>query len=122
MRTTQYGFGDYQTFGSTSNHPNSPDYDADAMAARDDIHYAEITSKLLDEGYDVQEEVGKDMAKSDPTWFGEIASIVCLTEQAEENGNLAEANELKERLFKLCAQLTGYTIAACAKSRTDAEN
>ena len=85
MKYTQYGFGDYQTFGSTSNHPNSPAFDADAMASQDDLHYSDIENELLTEAYEVQEEVGKDMAKSDPTWFGEIASIVCLTEQAEEN-------------------------------------
>ena len=116
---TQYGPGDKATFPSGTNDPQ--DFDADAMIACDEGHYIDIVSELLDESYDAQEEVGKNMAKSDPTWFGEIASIVCLVEKAKKTGNLIESRRLQKRLFRLCSQLTGYTIESCAKARTDAD-
>ena len=119
MRTATAGCGDRDTFPTGINDPQ--DFDADAMAACDDGHYADIVSELVGETYDIQEEVGKDMAKSDPTWFGEIASIVCLADQAKKNGNVIESRRLKKRLFSLCSQLTGYTIASCAIARTDAD-
>ena len=111
----QIGYGDRDTFPAGTVDPQ--DFDADAMASCDDGHYADIVSELIEETYDVQE----DMAKSDPTWFGEIASIVCLADQAKKNGNLIESRRLKKRLFSLCSQLTGYTIESCAKARTDAD-
>ena len=119
MGTAIAGYGDRDTFPAGVNDPQ--DFDADAIAACDDGHYEDIVSELLDETCDIQEEVGKDMMKSDPTWFGEIASIVCLAEQAEKAGNQIEAFKLQKRLFRLCSQLTGYTIESCAKARTDAD-
>ena len=119
MGTATAGYGDRDTFPAGINDPQ--DFDADAMATCDDSHYADIVSELLDETYDIQEEVGKDMAKSDPTWFGEIASIVCLAAKANKEGNQIEAFKLQKRLFHLCSQLTGYTIESCAKARTDAD-
>ena len=119
MRTVTAGYGNNSTFPAGISDPQN--FDADAIAACDDGHYADIVSELLDETCDIQEEVGKDMMKSDPTWFGEIASIVCLAEQAEKTGNLLEFRKLQNRLFRLCSQLTGYTIESCAKARTDAD-
>ncbi len=118
MGTVTAGYGN-NTFPAGISDPQN--FDADAMAACDDSHYTDIVAELIAEGYEVQEEVGKDMAKSDPTWFGEIASIVCLAEQAEKTGNLLEFRKLQNRLFKLCSQLTSYTIESCAKARTDAD-
>ena len=119
MGTATAGYGDRDTFPSGTVDPQ--DFDADAMAACDDGHYTDIVAELIGETYDIQEEVGKDMAKSDPTWFGEIASIVCLADQAKKNGNVIESRRLQKRLFRLCSQLTCYTIESCAKARTDAD-
>ena len=119
MGTATAGYGDKGTFPAGTVDPQ--DFDADAMATCDDSHYSDIVAELIGETYDIQEEVGKDMAKSDPTWFGEIASIVCLAEKANKEGNQIEAFKLQKRLFRLCSQLTGYTIESCAKARTDAD-
>ena len=73
------GYGDSCTYPIGTCDPQCIDYEA--LMSMDESNHDDIVRELKENEYETQVEVGKKIAASDPSWFGEAASI-CLRYQA----------------------------------------
>ena len=78
------GPGDPCTYPIGTCDPQCIDYEA--LMSMDESNHDDIVCELKENEYETQVEVGKKIAASDPSWFGEAASI-CLRYQAAKKNN-----------------------------------
>ena len=113
------GPGDSCTYPIGTRDPQCIDYEA--LMSMDESNHDDIVRELKENEYETQVEVGKKIAASDPSWFGEAASI-CLRYQAAKKKKDAQGRmRAYFQLMQVFNHLTNCAIEECAKDRTEQE-
>lgn len=111
------GYGDPCTYPIGTCDPQCIDYEA--LMSMDESNHDDIVRELKENEYETQVEVGKKIAASDPSWFGEAASI-CLRYQAAQKKKDARGRmRAYFQLMQVFNHLTNCAITDCAMDRTE---